>query len=148
MKLRVKELHPPMLEDHTKLSQPVKRLSYFLKQSIKGLYTRQQVAATCRSETLRRRITYVLEKFVKIFVAATEFCRHNKSHRFSLIWFFCDLSQRQNLMQRQRFSQKFSSTHEVICCCEVSPHLVAATRRPTCSHGVICRRDVLQQLVA
>ena len=88
MKLRAEELHPPMLEDHTKLSQPVKRLSYFLKQCIKGLYTRQQVAATCRSETLQRRITCELEKFVKIFVAATEFCRHNKSHRFSLIWFF------------------------------------------------------------
>ena len=136
MKLRVKELHPPMLEDHTKLSQPVKRLSYFLKQCIKGLYTRQQVAATCRSETLQRQITCVLEKFVKIFVAA----------KSDLI--FCDLSQRQNLMQRQRFSQKFSSTQEVICCCDVSPHLVAATRRPTCSHGVICRRNVLQQLVA
>ena len=34
------------------------------------------------------------------------------------------------------------------CRCDVSPHLVAATSRPTCTHGVICRRDVLQQLVA
>ena len=36
MKLRAEELHPPMLEDHTKLSQPVKRLSYFLQLCIKG----------------------------------------------------------------------------------------------------------------
>ena len=30
----------------------------------------------------------------------------------------------------------------------LSPHHVAATSCPTCSHGVICRRDVLLQLVA
>ena len=36
MKLRAEELHPPVLEDHTKLSQPVKRLSHFLQLCIKG----------------------------------------------------------------------------------------------------------------
>ena len=50
------------------------------------VHTRRQVAATCRGDTLQRQIaSCVLEKFVKIFVAATEFCRRNKSHRFSLI---------------------------------------------------------------
>ena len=34
------------------------------------------------------------------------------------------------------------------CRCDVSPHLVAATSRPTCTHGVFCRRDLLQQPVA
>ena len=148
MKLRAEELHPPTLEDHTKLSQPVKRLSYFLEPCIKGLYTRRQVVATCRGDTLQRQITScVLENFVKIFVATTEFCCHNKS-RFSLIWFLAPCCSNKILLQRQRFSQKFSSTHEVICRCDMSPHLVAATRRLTCSNGVICRRDVLLQLVA
>ena len=52
------------------------------------------------------------------------------------------------LLQIQRFSQKFFSTHEAICRCDVLPQRVTATSRPTCSHGVICRRNVLLQLVA
>ena len=60
----------------------------------------------------------------------------------------CKQSVDKILLRRQRFSQKFSSTHEAICRCDVSPHLVAATSRPTCTHGVIGRRDVLLQLVA
>ena len=53
------------------------------------------------------------------------------------------------LFWRQRyFSQKFSSTHEAICHCDMSPHLVAATHHLTCTHGVICRCDVLLQLFA
>ena len=46
------------------------------------------------------------------------------------------------LLQMQRFSQKFSSTHEAICHSDVSPQRVAATSRPICAHGVICRRDL------
>ena len=52
------------------------------------------------------------------------------------------------LLQRQRFSQNFSSTHEEICRCNVSSQHFAATCRRTCTHGVICRRDLLLQLVA
>ena len=36
-------------------------------------------------------------------------------------------------MQRQRFSQKFSSTREAICYCNVSPQCVAATCRLLCT---------------
>ena len=39
-------------------------------------------------------------------------------------------------------------THEAICRCNVSPQRVASTSRPTCTHQLICRRDVLLQLVA
>ena len=39
-------------------------------------------------------------------------------------------------------------THEAICRCNVSPQRVASTSRPTCTHRLICRRDVLLQLVA
>ena len=53
----------------------------------KGWYTlgdkfQQHVEAThCSDKSLR----VYWRIFVKIFVAATEFCRRNKSHRFSLI---------------------------------------------------------------
>ena len=105
----------------------------------------QHVAATrCSDKSLR----VYWRIFVKIFVAATEFCRRNKSHRFSLIWFFATCCSDKILLRRQRFLQKFSCTHEAICRRDVSPHLVAATSRPTCPHGVICRCDVLLQLVA
>ena len=110
---------------------------------------RRQVAATRWGDTSQRQIaSCVLENFEKMFVAATEFCRRNKSHRFSLIWFFATCCSDKIPLRRQRFSQRFSSTHEAISRCDVSPHRVAATCCPICSHGVICRCDVLLQLVA
>ena len=89
-----------------------------------------------------------LENLSQNLCRCNRICRSNKSHRFSLIWFFATCCSDKILPRRQRFSQKFSSTHEAICRCDVSPHLVAATSRPTCTHGVICRRDVLQRHVA
>ena len=62
---------------------------------------------------------------VKIFVSATEFCCGNKLHKFNLIWFCATCCGDKIQSRRQRFSQKFSSIH-----------------------GVICRRDVMQQHVA
>ena len=114
-----------------------------------GTGTRQQVAATCRGNTLQRQIaSCLLENFCENLCRCNRICRRNKSHRFSLILFFATCCSDKILSRRQRFSQKFSSTHEAICRWDVSPHLVAATSSPTCTHGVICRRDVLQQLVA
>ena len=69
-------------------------------------------------------------------------CCRDKSHKFSLTWLFATCCSDKILFRRQRFSQKFCSAHEAICRCDVSPHLVAATSRPTCTHGVICRHDV------
>ena len=107
----------------------------------KGRYTlghklQQQVAArdnsvctgpaTSCSSTLRRHIaSSVLGKFVKIFVSATEFCRRDKSHKFCPIWFFATCCCDKILLQRERLSQKLSSTH-----------------------GAMCRRNMLLQLVA
>ena len=100
---------------------------------LRSVHTKRQVAATRWGDTSQRQIaSCVLENFEKMFVAATEFCRRNKSHRFSLIWFFATYCSDKVLSRRQRFSQKFSSTHEAICRCDVSPHLVAATSHPTC----------------
>ena len=72
---------------------------------------------------------------MKIFVAPTE---------FSLICFFGDLLQQQNSAAETKI---FTRTHEEICHCDMSPHRVATTSRPTCTQGVICRRDMLLQLV-
>ena len=58
--------------------------------------------------------------------------------------FFCDLLRQQNSVAETKI---FASTHEAICHCDMLPHRVAATSRPTCAQGVICRRDVLLQLV-
>ena len=124
-------------------------LMYYHSTSLRSVHTRRQVAATCRGDTLQRQIaSYVLENFCENLCRCNRICRRNKSHRFSLIWFFATCCSDKILLRRQIFSQRFSSTHEAICRCDVSPHLVAATSRPICTHGVICRRDVLQQLVA
>ena len=119
------------------------------KLTLRSVHTRRQVAATCRGDTLQRQIaSCVLENFCENLCRCNRICRRNKSHRFSLIWFFATCCSDKIMLRRQRFSQKFSSTHEAICRCDVSPHLVSATSRPTCTHRVIYRRDVLQQLVA
>ena len=71
--------------------------------------------ATRYGHTSQRQITScVPENFCeKIFFSATEFCRGDKSHKFCLIWFFCapTCCGDKILLRRQRFSQKFSSTH-------------------------------------
>ena len=107
-----------------------------LQQHGEAPFSQQQIASC------------VLENFCENLCRCNRICRRNKSHRFSLIWFFATCCSDKIPLQRQRFSPKFSSTHEAICHSNVSPHRVAATSRPTCSHGVICHRNVLLQLVA
>ena len=135
----------------------------------KGRYTlddnlQQRVAATDHSMWWTGRATSCSNK-VRRHVAATnsfvctgEFlgkslslqrkCRCNKSQKIKSGWICVTCCGDKILLQRQRSSQKLSSTREAICLCDMSPHRVAATSRPTCSHGAICRRDVLLQLVA
>ena len=121
---------------------------YIFVRCLRSVHTRRQVAATCRGDILQLQIaSCVLENFCENLYRCNRICRRNKSHRFSLIWFFATCCSDKILLRRQRFSQKFSSTYEAICRCDVSPYLVAATSRQTCTHGVIGRRDVLLQLV-
>ena len=95
---------------------------------------RRLVAATRWGDTSQRQIaSCVLENFCEIFVSAAEFCRAATSRKKSIRLNLCDLLQRQILLQRQRFSQKFSRTHEAICRCNVSPRHVAATCRLVCT---------------
>ena len=77
--------------------------------------------------TLRPQHTCVEEIFWWKFVSATIFCRCNKSHKFCLIWCFCDM------LRRQRFSQKSSTTQEAICRCDESPRHVIANWRLVCT---------------
>ena len=85
---------------------------------------------------------------MKIFVSATEFCRSNMLQKFKSNRICANCCGDKILLQRQIFSQKFSSTHEAICRCDVSSGHVCATSRRTCTHGVIRRHDLLLQLVA
>ena len=112
--------------------------------TLKGrVHTWRQVAATCHNNTSQRQIALcVLENFCE------NLCLGNRS-----LWqqHVAENQIRQNfvtccgdtiLLQRQRFSQKFSSTQS-----DLSLRCVAATCCPSCTHGVICRRDLLCQLV-
>ena len=86
--------------------------------------------ATSCSNALRRHIaSSVLEKFVKIFVSATKFCRRDKSHKFCPIYFLQHVA-----------ATKF-------CCREKDFHRNSPvhTERFVAS---MCRRNMLLQLVA
>ena len=69
--------------------------------------------------------------FVKIFVSAASYTNS--------VWFdFSRLAAVTKFCCRDRFSQKFSGTHEAICHCNVSPQHSAASSRVTCAQGEIC----------
>ena len=88
---------------------------------------RRHIAATnrfvCTGEFLGKSLS-----LQRNFVAATS-CK--KSNQTEIVQLNCCSDKIQ--LQRQRFSQKFSSTHDAICCCDVSPHRVAATCRLACT---------------
>ena len=69
---------------------------------------------------------------MKTFVSATEFCRGDKSYKFCLICFFATCCCNKIMLQRRKFSQKFSITDEAICRCDVSLRHVATTCRLLC----------------
>ena len=97
------------------------------------------IAATCRGETSQRQIAS----------SAMDFLCENLRLRNRI------LSQKH--VAKNQIIQNFATycgdkillqTHEAICRCNVSPQRVASTSRPTCTHRLTCRRDVLLQLVA
>ena len=94
--------------------------------------------ATSCSNTVRRHLaSCVLDNFLKIFDSATEFCRRNKSQKIKSDWICATCCGDKILLQRQRFSQKFSSTHEGISRCNVLPRHVAATCHLVSGGGVL-----------
>ena len=62
---------------------------------------------------------------MKIFVSATEFCRSNMLQKFKSNRICANCCGDKILLQRQIFSQKFSSTHEAICRRDMFVQLVA-----------------------
>ena len=114
--------------------------SFYPPLYIRSKHTRQQVTVADHSvctgqassccNTMWQHIA-VTNHFVCagefLWVSATEFCRRNKSHKFCLIWFSATCCCNKLLLRRQRFSQKFSSTHKAIRRCDVLPWHVAAT---------------------
>ena len=121
--------------------------------SLKGRYRlgnklQQHVTTTRRSDKSLRVYWRI---FVKIIISAYhEFCRSNMLQKIKLDRICATWGGNKILLQRQRFLQNFSSTHEAICHCDVSPqHVhVAATSHQTCTYWVICCRELLLQLVA
>ena len=107
------------------------------------MHIRRQVAAT--------QIPWcVLENFCENLCRCNRILSPQQVGQIQSDLSFCDLLQRQNSVAETKIFRKilYLSTHEAICRCDVSPHCVSATNRPTCTHGVICRRDWLLQLVA
>ena len=87
------------------------------------VHTRRQVASTRHVAVTNRFVCTreFLDFLQQNFVAATSCKKSNQT-------VFCVTCRGDKiLLQRQRFSQNFSSTLEAICCCEVSPQHVAAT---------------------
>ena len=127
-----------------------KQKPFLLSRSV---HTRRQVAATRRSdrslhvyrsgdelqqqgEATRRSeksLCVCWRIFVKnIFVSATEFCRFKESQKVKSDWIFATCCGDKILLQQKIFT-KFSSTHEAICGCNLSPRHVAATYRLVCT---------------
>ena len=94
-------------------------------------YVRRLVAATRWGDTSQRQIaSCVLENFHE------NLCLRNRILSLQQVaknQIFATCCGNKILLQRQRFSQKFSSTHEAICCCNVSPRHVAGTCRLVCT---------------
>ena len=86
-------------------------------------YLQQHGEATRRSDKSLRVYWRI---FVKIFVSATEFCYRNMSQVIKSDGIYATCSSDKILLQRQRFSQKFSSTKEPICRCHVSLACIAS----------------------
>ena len=71
-----------------------------------------------------------LENFCENLCLCNKICCHNKSYKFSLIWFFCDLLQRQNSVAETKIFTNISpdtrsdlSLRRVVAtyCCNLSP---------------------------
>ena len=121
----------------------------FSPVGLRSVHTRRHVAATCHDSTSQEQIALcVLEYFCENLCSATEFSHSNMLQKIKSDRICVTYGRNKILLQRQRFSQNFFSTHKVICLYNVFPQHVAATSRQTCTDGVICRHDLLLQLVA
>ena len=92
------------------------------------------IAATRCGDTPQRQIaSCVLENFCENLCLRNKILSLQQVAKNQIRLNLCDLLRRQILLQRQRFSQKFSCTYEAICRCNMSPRHVAATCRLVCT---------------
>ena len=122
---------------------------FFLLRSV---HTRRQVAATSRGNrslcvqvrrlvaatrygdmSQRQIASCVQENFCENLCLCNRVLSQQQVAQMGLIWFFATCCSDKIMLRRQRFSQKFSSTHEAICRCDVSLQRVAATCRQVCT---------------
>ena len=98
------------------------------------VYRSATVAATKWGDTSQRQIaSCVLENFCENLCLRNRILSLQQVAKNQIRLNLCDLLRRQILLQRQRFSQKLSGTHEATCRCNVSPRHVAATCRLVCT---------------
>ena len=107
-------------------------------------YTRWLVAATCRDDTSQRQIALcVLDNFCENLCLCNRILLQQHVAKNKIRQNLCDLLRRQNFVAETKIFTKFPQlTQEAICRCDVSPQHVAATSSQTCTHGVICRRNL------
>ena len=121
--------------------------SSFLFLTLRLVYTRWQVAAICHTATSQRQITlFVLDNFYENLclpnrILLQQHVTKNQIHFVQLVGAikFCCRDKdfhKNSPVQTKRF---------VAATCRLTLLLQLS---PTCTHGVICRRDVLQPLVA
>ena len=115
----------------------------------KGRYTlgdklQQHVAATyysmctgratsCSNKVRRQIASCVLENFSKNLCLRNKILSLQQVAKNQIRLNLCDLLRRQNSVAATKIFRNFSSTHEAICRCNVSPRHVAATCRLVCT---------------
>lgn len=126
---------PSILHDHISLMSVI--ISYSKFAFTKGQNTLGNIS--CCSDMLQWQVAATNH-----FVCTEEFLwnlQRIKSH-----WICTTCCSDKIVLWRQRFGQNFSSTHKVICHCDMLPGHVAAFSPPTCTEWMICRCDILLQL--
>ena len=105
-------------------------------------FSRRSVQAL--GDKLRRQIApSVLENFCENLCGCKRILLPQQVVQIQSDLIFCDLLQRQNSVAATKiFTQILQYTRR-----DLSLQRVAATSRRTCTHGVVCRRDLLLQLV-
>ena len=108
------------------------------------------IAATRWGDTPQRQIaSCVAENFCENLCLRNRILSLQQVAKNQIRLNLCDLLRRQILLQRQRFSQKLSNTHEAICRCNVSPRHVAATCCLVCTdlYEDRVRRDIISYII-
>ena len=107
----------------------------------------QQVAATRWGDTSQRQIAKcVLENLCENLCLRNGILSLQQVAKNPIRLNLCDLLRRQNSVAATNIFSKFSSTHEAICRCDVSPHRVVATCRLVCTDLYGNRLDFLWKI--